>query len=366
MKFSISIPVFRQAQFIRFALESIAVQSVDVEVAVMDATPDDSVQAVLREYTGLLAYCRHGPDAGQAAAIQEGWDKTCGEILAWLCADDYFFPDTIESVRNIFIAHPEVDVVFGDSVFVNEAGHFLGYFPSISENPSSLLKGCTLSQPACFVRRSAVDSAGGLNQDLHYIMDWDLWTRLYLNGAKFQYLQKPLAVVRMHRETKTSSRSQRRFIEIARHLWRHTSPLNTFKSLIGFYCQDLLTTSVKGYEALLLKLFCFYHKGKIRREAVRGVFRHNHYGFFPYYNEADTRVDVFMPWFHKRPPCAIALSCDLKTPPEADLNGFKLSASQASPYVYDIPVMPDASHLLHLRLSSSAGERWHFQSIEFR
>lgn len=366
MKFSISIPVCHQAHFVSSALESLSVQARDVQVAILDATPDDSVQAVLKPYSELFAYHRHGQDAGQAAAIQEGWDNTDGEILAWLCADDYFFPDTIESVRNIFTAHPEVDVVYGDSVFVNEAGHFLGYFPSIDENPSSLLKGCTISQPACFVRRTAVDSIGKLNQDLHYIMDWDLWTRLYLKGFKFYYLKKPLAVVRMHRGTKTSSRSQRRFFEIALHLWRNTSFYNTFRSLTGFYCQDLLTAPVKGFEFFLSKLFSVYHKRKLKRQTLRGVPRRSNYGFYSYYNEVEAEVDVFMPWFHKCPPSAVELSCDLKTPPEAELNGLRLISRQASPYIYEIPALDCSSHLLHLRLSSSAGEIWHLQFIEFR
>lgn len=366
MKFSISIPVFQQAHYISSALESLSVQAVNAEVAILDATPDDSVQAVLKPYSGLLAYRRHGPDAGQSAAIQEGWDNTKGEILAWLCADDYYFPDTIETVRNIFIAHPEVDVVYGDSVFVNEAGHFSGYFPSIDENVSSLLRGCVISQPACFVRRLAVDAIGKLNSDLHYIMDWDLWTRLYLKGSKFYYLKKPLAVVRMHNASKTSSRSRRRFVEIAEHLWRHTSPLNTLKSLMGFYFQDLLTTPVKGAEALLLRLFCQYHKRKLASQSLRAVARRSNYGFFPYYNEAEARVEVFMPWFHSEPPSVVVLSCDLKTPPEACLNGLRLISSQALPYIYEIPAMDCSSHLLHLRLSSSAGEIWHLYCIEFR
>jgi glycosyltransferase involved in cell wall biosynthesis len=127
--FSLALPVRYHANFLPFALESVRAQCADIQVAVMDATPDQSVQKVLERYGDLLSYRRHGPDAGQASAIQEGWDHTDGDIVAWLCADDYYFPNALEAVESVFIGHPEVDVVYGDAVFVDEADQFIGYFP---------------------------------------------------------------------------------------------------------------------------------------------------------------------------------------------------------------------------------------------
>lgn len=84
--FSIAIPVFGQAHFLPAALSSVLAQTSRYQLAVMDATPDFSVQTVLKDYSKILCYQRHGPDSGQSVAIQEGWNHTDGDIVAWLCA----------------------------------------------------------------------------------------------------------------------------------------------------------------------------------------------------------------------------------------------------------------------------------------
>jgi glycosyltransferase involved in cell wall biosynthesis len=366
VQFSLAIPVCGQANFLPFALESIRIQAMDVHLSVMDATPDDSVQNVLENYRDLGGYRRHGLDAGQASAIQEGWDNTDGEILAWLCADDYYFPDALDTVKRIFINHPDVDVVYGDSVFVDKAGHFLGYFPEINSDISSILKGDCISQPSCFVRRTALEKVGNLNVELHYIMDWDLWTRLYRSGAKFHYLNKPLSVVRMYKGSKTSSRSWRRFFEIARHLWQNTTPVVAAKSLIGFYYQDLLSGDVMtGYEFFLLKVLNFHRQLKHRFQKANELIRRFNYGLSSYCNEAESNVDVYMPWYKKIPPVEIRIRCDLEIAPEVYLNGQHLSIKPDTQFCYEIPIIDISSYLLHLRLSSPVSKRWHLQVVEF-
>lgn len=365
MRFSLAIPVYGQANFLPAAIESIRVQARDVQLAVMDATPDDSVQKVLENYPELRGYRRHGSDSGQAAAIQEGWDNTDGEILAWLCADDYYFPDTLDAVKSVFISCPDVDVVYGDSVFVDKAGHFLGYFPEINSAISSILKGNCISQPSSFVRRTALEKNGRLNADLHYIMDWDLWTRLYRLGAKFHYLNKPLSVVRMYKGTKTSSRSWRRFFEISKHLWLNTTKTAAVKSLIRFYYQDLISGPVTGYESFILKVFDFYRRLKHHFHNKNELSRSFHYGLTPYNNEVEGSADVFMPWYKKVPPSVIRVRCDLETAPEVYLNGLHLSAKSGTQFCYELPFIDLSSYLLHLQLSSHVHKIWHLQIVEF-
>jgi glycosyltransferase involved in cell wall biosynthesis len=366
MQFSIAIPVYGQAGFLPSALESIRVQAQDVQLAVMDATPDDSVQKVLENYQGLTGYRRHGPDEGQTSAIQEGWDHTDGEIIAWLCADDYFFPDTLDTVKRIFISHPDVDVVYGDSVFVNEAGHFLGYFPEINSDISSILKSNCISQPSCFVRRTAFEAVGRLNTQLHYIMDWDLWTRLYRSGAKFYYLNKPLSVVRMYEGTKTSSRSWRRFFEIGRHLWLNATPATTVRSLIGFYHQDLLSSQVNGIERVFLKVLNFYRRQKRQFKKQSDISGHFKYGLSPRDNEVERQVDVFLPWYNKPSPTEVWIRCDLENPPELHLNGLRLSIKSGSCFCYEIPPIDLSTSLLHIRLASQMDKLWHLHSLKLQ
>ncbi|MGY6277139.1 glycosyltransferase [Methylomonas sp. MgM2] len=362
MKISIAIPVYGQANFLQSALESIRVRNNYVNLAIMDATPDDSVQEVLNGYSGLFAYHRHGPDQGQTAAIQEGWDNTDGEIIAWLCADDYYFPYTLDLIRQVFIDHPDVDVVYGDSVFVDECEKFIGYFPAIKKSINAITRECCISQPSCFVRRTAFEKIGGkLNDGLHYTMDWDLWIRLYKSGAKFYYLNKPLSVVRMYPGTKTSSRSWQRFYEIGQHLFNNNNPFSAIRSLLGFYYQDLLSNQTNGFDRLMLNLLNCYRSLKTIKPHPSSENDMN-YGFYKNNHLVGSEVEVYLPWYKKEKPSRVVVDCDLAETPLAYLNGSPLKFTEAC---YEISDFDTSTYLLELKLVSETQQNWHLYGVSF-
>lgn len=365
MIFSLAVPVCHHANFLPFALESIRAQRSVIRVAVMDATPDDSVQKVLAHYADLLSYRRHGPDSGQTAAIQEGWDHTEGDIVAWLCADDYYFPNALDAVEEVFIRHPEMDVVYGDAVFVDDIDQFIGYFPIGQFGTSSIEREDFICQPSCFVRRTALERIGRLNTDLHYIMDWDLWTRLYRAGAKFHYLNLPLSVVRMYRGTKTASRSWARFKEIGRHVERNASLIAALRSLSGFYYQDLKTLDVTGVERVLLRAMEFYSRQKKRLSGADPGGDRNSYGFSRHGNEVTGEADVFLPWYKPSPPVGLSVRSDLDVAPEVLLNGAILSCKSGTGFCFDIPALSISKPLLSLKLSSTARKTWTLHGVQF-
>jgi len=309
MVYSIAIPVLGQANFLATALSSIQVQTCRFQLAVMDATPNHSVQDVLEDFTGIVSYRRHGEDSGQSAAIQEGWNHTDGDIVAWLCADDYYFPYTLEEVDKIFVAHPEIDVVYGDSVFVDREGNFQRYFVEIDDDISTILKSCCISQPSCFLRRSALDRMGKLNPKLHYIMDWDLWTQLYKAGAKFYYLHKPLSAVRMYPETKTARGSTARYAEINRHLKQNIGFLSRIRVLLGFYYFDMkigkktvLERGIFHFLSLLCSMRNIIWKNPKKKKSIL-------YGIDASINLVMGECEVYLPFYGKWEPCQLVIEC---------------------------------------------------------
>jgi len=252
--FSVSVPIKGQSHFLRAALESLRCQSNRVEVAALDASPDDSVQEVLRDYEDLVSYGYHRGDEGQAAAIQEGWDNTRGEIVAWLNADDCYFPGSLARVGAVFESRPDVDVVFGHAVNLDAGGAFLSYFPAAPDNVSLIRTENGICQPACFVRRSAMERVGGLSTSLHYVMDWDFWVRLYNNGSRFHFLATPLAAVTQHPQTKTLSGAALRYQEIGDLLALSAPRAERMLSLARIRCHDILNRPPQGAAALLRPL----------------------------------------------------------------------------------------------------------------
>lgn len=215
LSFAIVIPNYNQSQFLYTALESLRDQKVTLQTAIMDGGSKDQFDNVINKYANLITYVRSHPDEGQSAAINEGTEKIHGDIISWLNADDYLFPNALTHVQKFFEENPDVDVVYGDAIHVTPDGQFLSYFPAVQPHDvEALVKNNYICQPACFYRREAFMDVSGVDPTLFYTMDWDLWCNLAANGKSFRYLPKVLAAVRYYPGTKTLSGSRQRFSEI--------------------------------------------------------------------------------------------------------------------------------------------------------
>lgn len=320
--FSVAIPVRGQAQYLPTALASVAAQAVPVRLAVLDASPDDAVQDVLRCQPALQpAYRYHHADGGQAAAIQEGWDRTESDIVTWLCADDYLFPDACARVAQVFEAEPDVDVVFGHGVHVSRDGAFEMYFPATDPDPENLRGGCTICQPACFVRRRAMQRVHGLDPRLHYTMDWDFWLRLHAAGCRFHFLDETLAAVRVYAETKTRSGGPVRRREIAQLLTQHGAawPERT-RAALGFWKADVFGGARRSSQGRLAEAVdrVVGHGRRVMRRP-RPVLR----GLEAWTNRVAHACVVELPWQGSEPPVQVSVITDRAVPLMASVAGIE-------------------------------------------
>jgi glycosyltransferase involved in cell wall biosynthesis len=232
--FSISVPIGAYHRLLPTCLESLARQSADLQVSLLDASGDSRVSDLADRYSGILAYRRHGPDKGQSDAIIEGWLNTQSDVLGWLNADDFLFPKALERAAALFDQHPEVDVVSGHSAICDRDGRMTGYHWAVAPPGEALRLGCVISQPSCFFKRGACDAIGGLDQSLHYTMDWDLWLRLLQNGAEFAFLPEILSVVYWGEGTKTAGWNSRRRRELERLISNYTPADKRFRVRRGY------------------------------------------------------------------------------------------------------------------------------------
>lgn len=214
MQYSISVPVGAWNNLLPATLKSLACQSANVQIALLDASNDPRVKAVADEFDQFLAYRRHGPDLGQSDAILEGWENTDGEILGWLNADDSLFPQALDLATKRFEEEPRLDLVYGHSTIIDGQDRMRGYHFNVEPPGERLREGCIISQPSCFFRRQTYDAVGGLNRDLHYVMDWDLWLRLYERDAKFGFINEPMSRVLWDEQTKSASFNSKRRREL--------------------------------------------------------------------------------------------------------------------------------------------------------
>ena len=232
--FAISVPIGAWHPFLPDCLESLCAQGPLAEIAILDASGDPRVSAILDQFNDRLAYRRTGPDGGQSDAIIEGWTHTTAPFLGWLNADDALYPGALAAVSKRLADDPTADVVYGDSTIVDDTGAYRGYHWAVKPPTARLLRDCIISQPSCFFRRDKVEAVGGLRADLHYTMDWDLWVRLWRAGARFDFLDGILSRVLWSRDAKTGGFNAARRSELERIIGVNNNAIDKAKARIGF------------------------------------------------------------------------------------------------------------------------------------
>ena len=228
MKISIITPSFNQGEFIDRTIRSVLTQTLEhredsFEYLVCDGGSHDRTLEILATYPDRFAqfrYCSE-PDRGQAHGVNKGIEQTDGEIIGWLNSDDFYYPNTFETVLAHFRAHPQVLVIYGQANQVDENDRFLEAYPVEPWNYKRLLQTCFICQPAVFFRRSLVQRFGGLNETFQYSMDYEFWLRCG-KEIDFLYVPQVLAASRIYATIKTLSNRPAVFYESGQAVKLHT------------------------------------------------------------------------------------------------------------------------------------------------
>lgn len=197
-------PTLNQAAFIRQTIDSVLAQNYPaLDYRVLDGGSSDGTAEILAGYGERLSW-QSAPDRGQTDAINRGWSAGSGEILAWLNSDDFYLPGALEKVGRFFAVHPDVDWLYGDCLLANARGEITGHYAARPYDYLVLVRETHnfVPQPATFIRRRVYQELGPLDENLHYVMDFDYWLRAGMRhpGA---YLSEPLAALRLHDTAKS-------------------------------------------------------------------------------------------------------------------------------------------------------------------
>ncbi len=208
---SIVTPSYNQAEFIEETIRSVLLQGYpNLEYIIIDGGSTDGSVEIIRKYAPWLAYWVSEPDRGQSHAINKGFERATGEVLAWLNSDDTYEPGALGKVAEFLRAHPDVGMVYGDCRKIDDQGRFIGTCPARAFDMKPLV--CNqwfIPQQSAFFRQSVLRAVGAVKEDLHLVMDWDLWLRIALTGFKIVYVPALLASFRIYPETKTNSQFER-------------------------------------------------------------------------------------------------------------------------------------------------------------
>jgi Glycosyltransferases involved in cell wall biogenesis len=124
VKFSIVTPSFNQSHWLKLCVASIAdQQGVELEHIVQDACSTDGTQDWLAKDARVKAVIEK--DTGMYDAINRGWRKASGDIVAYLNCDEQYLPGALAAVEETFQKNPAADIVLADTVVTDEKGQFI-------------------------------------------------------------------------------------------------------------------------------------------------------------------------------------------------------------------------------------------------
>ena len=215
MRISIVTVCLNQADTLEEAMRSVLDQPMghhELEYIVVDGGSTDGTAGILRRQADRLAWWVSEPDRGQSHALNKGLARATGDVVGWLNADDRLCPGALARVADAFSAG-DCQVVCGACRYLYPDR--LPVIQGVTPRDLRLLDVYDpIHQPSCFWRRDWHERVGGLREDLHYGMDWDLWLRLERAGARFRILPDLLSEYRMTGVNKTSTGAERRNREL--------------------------------------------------------------------------------------------------------------------------------------------------------
>jgi len=206
--FALVTPSYRQGAFIRATIDSVLGQGYPkLRYVVMDGGSTDETLDILASYGDRLDWWS-GPDRGQADAVNKGFARVSGEIMGWLNSDDLLLPGTLAHVARFFRDHPEVDLVYGHRIIIDEQGREVGRWVLPRHDPAALALTDYVPQETMFWRAALWNALGPLDTGFHYAMDWDLLLRAQRAGFRFRRLPRFLGCFRVHGEQKTAQTTE--------------------------------------------------------------------------------------------------------------------------------------------------------------
>ena len=201
---AIVTPSYNQSDLISHTMESVLRQNYPhLQYGVVDGGSADGTPEIIMKYQDRLAYFVSEADNGQSNAIAKGFSNLNGEIMAYLNSDDLLMPGSLQFVAGFFAKHPDIDVIYGHRIIIDEAGQEVGRWVLPRHDAQAIRHFDYVPQETLFWRRSLYDAVGGISQSFQFAMDWDLLLRFIAGGARFSRVPYFLACFRIHDKQKT-------------------------------------------------------------------------------------------------------------------------------------------------------------------
>jgi glycosyltransferase involved in cell wall biosynthesis len=208
-RITIVTPSFNQVDFLERTIRSVLDQGYpNLEYIIVDGGSTDGSVDVIRRYEKQLSWWVSEPDEGQAQAINKGLRRATGDWVAWQNSDDVYYPGVFHELASATAKFHQAGLIIGDVKLIDETDLPFREMRYVTPTYDALrAEGMVLTNQAAFWRRSAQDTIGLLDENLHCSFDYDWFLRL-IRSVKGAHVPSLWGGLRYHEATKSSTKSE--------------------------------------------------------------------------------------------------------------------------------------------------------------
>ena len=208
---SVIIPAYNQGSYLEDCIQSVLDQTYqDFEIIIVDDGSTDNTREVGTSFSDSRVHYIYQSNRGLSGARNTGIRNAKGSFISYLNSDDQFLPDKLKLLVQKLEADPDLGLVAGQAIVIDENGIKLGeiFDAPLPDEPIQLLMGNPLHVGSVLLRSEWQNRVGFFDEKLHSYEDWDMWLRLAKAGCKFGWVSEPVSLYRFHHAQMTRNGSQ--------------------------------------------------------------------------------------------------------------------------------------------------------------
>ena len=159
MKFSIITPSFRNSDWLKLCIASVADQEgVEHEHIVQDACSDDGTMDWLPRESRVKAFIEK--DGGMYDAVNRGFRRATGGILAYLNCDEQYLPGALKAVSDFFEANPKFEIALAGTIVTDGEGKYVCHRHQMVPHSQGVWFRFPILTSSIFIRRKVISERG--------------------------------------------------------------------------------------------------------------------------------------------------------------------------------------------------------------